>query len=415
MPESTNPTATPASNLAAAAVPPPIFILSCHRSGSTMLRYVFDTHPDIYSPPELFLGRAADALCMFLSGLESKRYRHNPNETPPAVLLRVRRTISELLAQNAAKRGKRRWCEKTPGNAEYLPLIEALFPGARHVCLYRHGLDMVQSGVQMGLVQRVPEEMLPYVVQSQGHEVTALLRYWIARTEAILRFERSHPTRCRGLRYEDLVADPAAVLAPLFSFLALAWDEEIPDRAFAIEHDGGMEDHFARSSTRIYAASVGTGRDLSLDGVPEEVLASLRSLLDELGYPAVNAPLAEQAESGPSPEWLLTTHLPGRLAASSDEAAAVVSTCFRVVVSGEGGGTWQIDPRPDRTSPLKEDDICTIEIAAGDLMRLASDRVNPMKVVVEGRVRLSGKVDPEGLDRLFRLMRVEAAREPVAQ
>jgi hypothetical protein len=38
---------------------PPIFILSCYRSGSTLLRYILDSHPDVYCPPELSLGQSA--------------------------------------------------------------------------------------------------------------------------------------------------------------------------------------------------------------------------------------------------------------------------------------------------------------------------------------------------------------------
>ncbi|HEX2642137.1 MAG TPA: sulfotransferase, partial [Thermoanaerobaculia bacterium] len=50
-----------------------LFILSCHRSGSTLLRFILDTHPELYCPPEVFLGTTAFYMSNFLSGLEGSR------------------------------------------------------------------------------------------------------------------------------------------------------------------------------------------------------------------------------------------------------------------------------------------------------------------------------------------------------
>jgi hypothetical protein len=47
----------------------PIFILSCYRTGSTLMRYIFDTHPDVYSPPEVCLGDTAAQLAQLEAGL----------------------------------------------------------------------------------------------------------------------------------------------------------------------------------------------------------------------------------------------------------------------------------------------------------------------------------------------------------
>jgi len=40
----------------------PIFILSAARSGSTLLRYILDHHPEIACPPESNLSVAAEAM-----------------------------------------------------------------------------------------------------------------------------------------------------------------------------------------------------------------------------------------------------------------------------------------------------------------------------------------------------------------
>ena len=41
--------------MTASADYPPVFVLCCARSGSTLLRYMLDTHPDVCCPPELHL------------------------------------------------------------------------------------------------------------------------------------------------------------------------------------------------------------------------------------------------------------------------------------------------------------------------------------------------------------------------
>lgn len=45
---------------------PPIFILCCERSDSSLLRYILDTHPDIASPAELNLGELCRSLYFFI-------------------------------------------------------------------------------------------------------------------------------------------------------------------------------------------------------------------------------------------------------------------------------------------------------------------------------------------------------------
>ena len=40
----------------------PIFIASHARTGSTLLRYIIDTHPALCCPPELALGQLCSAL-----------------------------------------------------------------------------------------------------------------------------------------------------------------------------------------------------------------------------------------------------------------------------------------------------------------------------------------------------------------
>ncbi|MGH9939155.1 MAG: sulfotransferase, partial [Blastocatellia bacterium] len=86
--------------------PPPIFILSCPRSGSTLLRYVVDTHPEICCPVELRFGALCERLvtvvdCLSLGEVATSSSRE---ERRRLIYAEVNRIISEWM--NAYARQK---------------------------------------------------------------------------------------------------------------------------------------------------------------------------------------------------------------------------------------------------------------------------------------------------------------------
>lgn len=397
-----------------------LFILSCHRSGSTLLRFILDTHPQIYCPPEIFLGTAAFYLSNFLSGLEGSRA--NDGQSVP-VLDWIRGILGEQMARQTVRRGKKIWCEKTPDNLIHLRLIDALFPRARHLCLHRHALDVVKSATKM--IDGIPG-FDPYLIRSQGHVETALIRYWIERTRDLLQFERANPGRCFHLQYETMVTEPAKVLEPLFAFLEVPWDPKLLDSVFSSEHDQGMEDHYARFATRIYSTSLGAGRDVSLERVPVKDVREMEEMLDQLGYgrlpepaavsvPAVAATGAEAKEEQPEEKnattvpWLFDTHLPARLRAHPPARSAGSSYKFTILgENGDAGGVWVIDTRrgATRVKAGEGDALCLIELSAAEMLELAAGRTNPLKAFDEGKIKVRGRFELSALRELFDLLRV---------
>jgi hypothetical protein len=335
------------------------------------------------------------------------------------VLDSIRGLLGEPLARQTARRGKRIWCEKTPDNLVHLRLLDALFPRARHLCLHRHALDVVQSATKM--IDGIPG-FEPYLIRSQGHPETALIRYWNDRTRDLLQFERANPGRCFHLQYETLVTAPGKVLEPLFAFLEVAWSPGLLDTVFSAAHDQGIEDHYARFATRIYNTSLGAGRDLSLERVPVKDVREMEELLGQLGYgrlPEPPAPppqpAAAEAESprgddgAATVQWLFDSHLPGRLRAHPPARSAGSSYKFAVAAeNGDPGGTWVIDTRrgATRVKPGEGDALCVIELAAAEMLELAAGRTNPLKAFDEGKVKVRGRFDLGALRELFDLLRV---------
>src|SRR5262245_65671407 len=129
----------------------PIFILGAPRSGTTLLRYVIDTHPQICCPPEMQLGKLTRHVLQVLAVVKQ---RATPTETgpfDPDSVAHARSLMDGMMAIYCAHTGKAMWCEKTPSNVEYLPQLKAVFPDARWVCVYRHALDVVHSAIEYSM------------------------------------------------------------------------------------------------------------------------------------------------------------------------------------------------------------------------------------------------------------------------
>jgi protein-tyrosine sulfotransferase len=391
----------------------PVFVLSCNRAGSTLLRFILDTHPEIYCPPELFLGQAAHSMGTFLSGLAGwESFQETDQEFLVAEAVRepLRAFLDERLATYTAGHGKRLWCEKTPNNVYHLKLLDALYPEAKHVCLYRHGLDVVVSAMRMA--KHIPS-IQRCIHQSSGHALTGTIRWWCGMTREILAFERGNPDRCLRIRYEDMVADPARALEPVFSFLGVAWDERMLDAVFTTEHELGHEDPNVRFNTRIHRESLGTGADLPLEEVPGEVLAEMRRLLAELGYPEVNARATAGAEAAAeiTMPWFFEQFLPGQIAAMPAMAASI-NTSFRFAVDGPGGGSWIVDLHPDRLGVRPENGqaLSTIMVSASDLAAISHGILNASKAYSQGRLRLAGTVALDQVQKLTQLLLQPSAK-----
>jgi hypothetical protein len=385
----------------------PIFILSSARSGSTLLRILLDTHPAIYSPPELNLGQLAHHFFRSLAWLEGTESL--PLAENREVLDRIRPILGDLLAGYARQRGKSIWCEKSPGNARFAALLSEVFPDARFLCLYRHAHDVAQSSIDT-FRYGFPPGFQEYLLQSPGDHVQAVLRYWADTASPALELERRLPARTYRLRYEDLVADPAGTLEPLFGFLGLAWDPALLSAVFTTAHDRGPGDPYVYFTDRIRQDSVGAGRNLPTESLPAELSERVRSLLAELGYeersarPEPSAPPTAGAgeASAPGARWLFETMLPARAAGARPETPLACD----VVVHGPGGGAWAL--RWDETGlsvaagpgglPAR------IEIEETDLLDIVNGRENPLKIAQEGRIRVDGLESEEALRGLLQLI-----------
>src|ERR1700677_4498577 len=89
----------------------PAFILGSYRSGTTLLRYLLDAHPQIACPPESKFLLGLERLLDYpeaMTGLMSLGFSR------AEMRFELRRLAECFLGGYAQRMGKRRWVEKTP-------------------------------------------------------------------------------------------------------------------------------------------------------------------------------------------------------------------------------------------------------------------------------------------------------------
>jgi Sulfotransferase family len=289
---------------AGGGTPPSPFVVGVPRSGTTLLRLMLDSHPELTIPPETHFvpaviravrrGRTADGVAAVITdhrrwtdfGLEPNALRGRIAAVDPLEAGGAIRAFFELYAE---KQGKPRWGDKTPGYATKMRRIQKALPEARFIHVIRDGRDVVASRAR-----RAQREPLPVAVAA---------RRWKRRVISTRR-RAEDVEHYMEVRYEDLVANPEGTLQRVCDFVELPFDaamlgyhEHAAERLAEIERDlpARRGRHELEANPRIaahqraaeppLAQRAGAWRD---EMSPDELAAfeaEAGDLLADLGYP----------------------------------------------------------------------------------------------------------------------------------
>jgi hypothetical protein len=296
----------------------PVFVLCAGRSGSTLLRFLLDAHPDLACPPETNVPALCGQLATVWSLIEGAPLSANrgdePPEIPDAAIAGVRETMDRMTGSYLARRGKKRYCDKSLGTARFAYLMTRIWPQTKFICLFRHPMDVIASGMEACPWGLNGYGFDPYIAETPGNAVFALARFWADNAATILAAEEEYKERCHRVRYEDMVADPQAVADGVFEFLGLAPVPGIAEVCFAAERERfGPADYKIWNTSRITGDSVGRGWTVPAGLIGPQVRIGINELCGRLGY----VPIDEDWGTADKPADL-------RVPISSQEGAAEV-------------------------------------------------------------------------------------------
>lgn len=236
----------------ARTLPPMPVIVGSPRSGTTLLRFMLDSHPELAIPPETWFLTAAkqlegrgdllrerffEMIVTFPADAPAWEEFGIPREAFHARLRQIRRfTPAEgfrLFYRMYAERfGKPRWGDKTPGYSHHLRHLQELLPEARFIHIVRDGRDAAVSLRQRWF--------------SPGWDIAIQAAHWRDNVAAA----RREGACCRHVlevRFEDLIRDPETALRRVCAFVDLGYHPDMlryPERTPA-----RLEEHRERRKT----------------------------------------------------------------------------------------------------------------------------------------------------------------------
>jgi Sulfotransferase family len=216
-------------NSRASGLPPFPFVVGCDRSGTTLVRAMLDSHPELAVPSESYFpagllrnrerfergdGVDTDAILAELRTRERWQLWGLPEDEVRAVLSAdepcdVPTFIRSLYRAYALHAGKARYGDKTPKFVFSIDLFADAFPEAVFVHIVRDGRDVALSRRAAGWESR---------------NIASEALRWCAHVE----HGREHgrrlgPDRYLEVRYEDFVTEPEQHARTLCDFVSLGW------------------------------------------------------------------------------------------------------------------------------------------------------------------------------------------------
>lgn len=257
----------------------PIFVGGVPRSGTTLLRVILDTHPNIFCGTELRVVQVLAQLWRNAWESAADPLRESYGVDAEDFRAIFRDLILSFLKPAWEKSGKPRLAEKTPSNFLAFAELRALFPDSPLIHIIRDGRDVVTSRIERDLA------LLPDIDPVAVASLRA--RNWadaMAKRASLIE-DPNFASHYFELRYENLVREPQRELARLFGFLGEPFDADVLSFHTIERILDGTEEWSADAVRRpIFAESIGRfRRDLPPKAL-DAVIAIAGPALMALGY-----------------------------------------------------------------------------------------------------------------------------------
>jgi Sulfotransferase family len=204
--------------------PGPLFVVGMWRSGTSLLYALLNQHPqigilyesDMLTLKPVFLLRSKSAKWLNKVDFWNRTLtRHQVDRTAiDPEITDLPGAFGAVARQYARKKGAIVWGCKSPNYYDRLIDLASWFPSAKFIVIWRDPADVLESVIRAGKSNAW--------FARPGMGLRALLGYR-RMTEDVRKLERRR-TPVFQLRYEDLIAHPAATMQAICDFLGLGFD-----------------------------------------------------------------------------------------------------------------------------------------------------------------------------------------------
>ncbi|KAM8835587.1 protein-tyrosine sulfotransferase 1-like isoform 1-T1 [Synchiropus picturatus] len=262
---------------------PIIFIGGFPRSGTTLMRVMLDAHRAVRCGEETrVIPRLLSMRATWSRSVKERIRLDEAGVTDQVLDSAVRAFLLEVIVGHGEPAP--RLCNKDPFALKSLTYLAHLFPKAKFVLMLRDGRATIHS-------------VISRKVTISGFDLNSYrdcLSKWSGAVETM--FSQCQATsRCRAVRYEQLVLHPEQEMRKLLHFLELKWDESVLHHEQLIGKAGGVSlSKVERSTDQVMKAVNTEALSKWVGNIPADVLADMAEIapmLARLGYdPHANPP-----------------------------------------------------------------------------------------------------------------------------
>ena len=180
----------------------PVFIVSPMGTGSTLLRLILDSHPNIAIPHETGFMRIYTAMRFVPFKLSGRHWARRLGWSDDELDEEARRFFERIFMRYAEQHGKRRWGEKTPQHTWHVTKMKRVFPDAVFIGIVRHPGAATASNMRRF-----------------GHSVRWATLHSRRYSKELFRLQVLYPRDMVTVRYEDVVSEPERLLRELVDWL----------------------------------------------------------------------------------------------------------------------------------------------------------------------------------------------------
>ena len=342
----------------------PVFIVAPPRSGTSLLFETLSLSPDLWTigGESHRVIESIDLLHPASRGWDSNRL--GVNDARPQVIAQLEANfLSQLRDRNEqappADATGLRLLEKTPKNSLRVPFLNAVFPDALFIYLYRDPQEALSSMIaawesgRFVTYPNLPEwegkpwslVLTPEWRKLKGKDLAEIVAdQWTMASEILLRdLDKLPPERWSVVGYHNLLADPQKEIERLCEFTDLAWDRELEDELPLSSHTltPPRPDKWKQHAEDLAgvlprtAAAAGRGRDLIANPVRLRPRAKDPSQRDDSPYRSTSAGNLGDLLKGLESTLLISTYQTGKLVAVR-EVEGTLNTHFRSLESPMG-------------------------------------------------------------------------------